>query len=336
VSDPGDAVERTRRGVGVFEVERGLISVGGRDRVRWLNGMISADVTTLEPGPTNSGCYALLLTPKGSIVADLHVLYGEAELRLELESAATPDVIARLDRYVVADDVVLQDVSRDQLRLAVEGPQAIRLLAAAGCPAAASLQPDAWLPARLGGVAVDVAAWGTSGESAFQLFVGPDDAHALRVALREAATGLDLVEAGPEALELLRIEAGVPRLGAELDEDVLPAEAGLTDRAVSFTKGCYTGQEIVARIESRGQVNHLLVGLSFDAGASLPRAGSKLRDGDREIGEVTSAGLSPHAGAIGLGYVRRPLHAAGTELAVDGGRARVTALPFVAPSKAEG
>jgi folate-binding protein YgfZ len=335
VSDPGDAAQRTRRGVGIFEVERGLISVRGRDRVRWLNGMISADVTTLEPGLAASGCYALLLTPKGSIIADLHVLCGEQELRLELEAAATPGVIARLERYVVADDVVLEDVSGEQLRLAVEGPQAIRLLAAAGCPAAGSLRPDAWLSARLGGVAVDVAAWGTSGESAFQLFAARGDANALRAALREAATGLDLVEAGSEVLELLRIEAGVPRLGAELDEDVLPAEAGLTERAVSFSKGCYTGQEIVARIESRGQVNHLLVGLRFAAGASLPHPGSKLFDGDREIGEVTSAALSPRAGAIGLGYVRRPLDAVGTVLAVAGGRARVASLPFVAPSQVE-
>ncbi len=331
MSDPGDAAERTRRGVGVFALERGVISVRGGDRVRWLNGMISADVATLEAGPSASGCYALLLTPKGSIIADLHVLHGEEQLRLELEAAATLGVIARLERYVVADDVVLVDVSQQQARFAVEGPQAIALLSQAGGPEVAGLQPDAWLPLRLGGIPVDVAAWGTSGEPAYQLFVAGGEALALRALLREASGGLGLVEAGPEALELLRIEAGTPRLGAELDEDVLPAEARLTERAVSFTKGCFTGQEIVARIESRGQVKHLLVGLSFDSETALPDPGTVLRDGDKEIGEVTSVCLSPRAGAIGLGYVRRPLDEPGTELALDGGVARVAALPFIAP-----
>ena len=167
MSAPGDAAERTRRGVGVFALERGVISVRGGDRVRWLNGMISADVATLEAGPSASGCYALLLTPKGSIIADLHVLHGEEQLRLELEAAATLGVIARLERYVVADDVGLMDVSQQQARFAVEGPQATALLSQAGGPEVAGLQPDAWLPLRLGGIPVDVAAWGTSGEPAY-------------------------------------------------------------------------------------------------------------------------------------------------------------------------
>ena len=338
MSREASVAERARRGVGVFEVERGVVSVSGRDRVRWLNGMVSADVAVLEPGSARSGCYALLLTPKGSIIADLHVLAGTDDLRLDVEASAVGDVIARLDRYVISEDVVLSDISGQQARLAVEGPQAADLLAGAGCPEAGGLAADGWLSACLSGVSVDIAAWGTSGEQAFQLFYAPGDGVALRTALREAG---DSVEGGPDDLELLRIEAGTPRLGAELDEDVLPAEARLVERAVSFTKGCYTGQEIVARIESRGQVNHLLIGLDFDAAAPLPEVGATLRDaeGEKAVGEVTSVCQSPHVGAIGLGYVRRPLAEPGTELSVDcapeGHRvARVAALPFVEPSAA--
>ena len=139
------------------------------------------------------------------------------------------------------------------------------------------------------------------------------------------------MEAGEDVLELLRIEAGCPRLGAELDEDVLPAEAHLTERAVSFTKGCYTGQEIVARIESRGRVNHLLVGLAFEA--ETPALGAPLREGERQVGEVTSVCVSPQCGAIGLGYVRRALAEPGTRLECEGGSVQVAALPFVAPGR---
>jgi folate-binding protein YgfZ len=139
------------------------------------------------------------------------------------------------------------------------------------------------------------------------------------------------VEGDRDTLEILRIEAGIPRLGAELDEDVFPAEAGLVARAVSLTKGCFTGQEIVARLESRGQVNHRLVGLRFE-GTAAPTPGEGLDDGDgKRVGEVTSGCVSPGAGAIGLGYVRRTLALAGTALRAGSRSVEVADLPLVAP-----
>lgn len=336
MSEVALAAARAREGAGLFATPRGLISIAGRDRVRWLNGMISGDVTLLAEGPERSGCYALLLTPKGGIVADLHVLFGEECLRLDVDVSATAEVIARLARYVVADDVTLEDVSAQVERLALEGPDAARLLARAGATQLEALRPDAWLATRIGETPVHVAAWGVSGEPAFQLYVPAGGSSAVRAALAGAAAraSLPFALAGPEALEVLRVEAGVPRQGLELDEDVLPAEARLTERAVSLTKGCYTGQEIVARVESRGRVNHLLVGLAFEASSALPAAGTALRDGDKRVGEVTSVALSQRCGPIGLGYVRRPLDVPGTELqleAVEGGLVRVSALPFVGP-----
>jgi folate-binding protein YgfZ len=149
-------------------------------------------------------------------------------------------------------------------------------------------------------------------------------------ALAEAGRSSGLVVAGDEVLEVLRIEAGIPRLGAELDEEVLPAEAHLNERAISFDKGCYTGQEIVARIDSRGQVQHLLVGLRFEDDA-LPEPGAALEAEGRRIGEVTSVCRSADHGSIGLGFVRRSHAAEGSEVRVGSGRrARVAELPFAA------
>jgi folate-binding protein YgfZ len=129
-------------------------------------------------------------------------------------------------------------------------------------------------------------------------------------------------------LEVLRIEAGRPRAGAEIGPDTLPAELRLVERAVSFTKGCYTGQEIVARMASRGRVGHLLVGIRFD-GDALPAANTPIRIGEAKVGEITSVARSPLAGAIGLGIVRKGFDAPGTLVDAGGCAGRVVELPFV-------
>jgi folate-binding protein YgfZ len=315
-----------RRGAGLFRLpQRGVLAVEGRDRVRWLDGMLSNDVAGLAPGPERSGCYALLLTRKGRIVADLRVLLRPEALWLELPRGAVAPVAETLGRFIVADDVVLRDASQELERLALEGPAAPEILEAAlGAPL--PLAAEAGADVELAGVHLLVAAFGWSGAPARQLFAPAGSGEGVAHALAEAGAARGLVEASAEALEILRIEAGVPRLGTELDEEVLPAEARL-ERAVSQTKGCYTGQEIVARLESRGHVNHRLVGLALE-GPTPPQVGAEIRAGDRGIGEVTSACLSPAAGAIALGYVRVPHDAPDTRLRVAGREARVTELPF--------
>ena len=323
----GEQAAAVRRSTGWFRLrERALLEVSGTDRVRWLNGMLSNDVAQLEPAGARSGCYALLLTPKGRIVADLHVLQRGDVFWLELSADAAARVEARLEKYIIADDVRLADRSREFVRLGLEGPRAADvvapLLGSAPAPA-----PDSWLDATLGGSRVALAAFGWSGEPGYQLFVPAQAADAAVAALDAAVRACGGIAADAQALEVLRIEAGIPRLGAELDEDVLPAEAHLTERAVSFTKGCYTGQEIVARLDARGQVQHLLVGLRFEDDG-LPAPGAGVEVGGRRIGEVTSACRSAVAGAIGLGYVRRAQAAADTEVSVSGRPARVAALPF--------
>ena len=322
----GAQAAAVRRAAGLFPLTgRGLLCVEGKDRLRWLDGMVTNDMAALEAGPERSGCFAALLTRKGRIVADLPVLLRPAALWLETAADAVEPVRTTLERFIVADDVALRDASGEVERLALEGPAAPAILESAlGAPLA--LAPEACAEVELAGVTLLVAAFGWSGAPAFQLLAPTGSADALAACLEGVGAAHGLVRAGEEALEILRIEAGIPRLGAELDEDVLPAEARL-ERAISTTKGCYTGQEIVARLASRGHVNHLLVGLRC-AGAQPPPVGAELFAEGRRIGEVTSACVSPAAGAIALGYVRRPLDAPGTRVEVDGGEARVSALPF--------
>jgi folate-binding protein YgfZ len=311
-----------RRGAGLFELDdRALLEVGGGDRVRWLQGQISNDVAGLAPG---EGCYATVLTVKGRIIADLHVLAREDVFWLETGAAALDAVRERLDRYIVADDVTLADASERFARLALEGARAGTVLEAAGAsPPPAEGATDVRIADR------DVVIWafGFGNEPAYQVLVAPGDASAVREALLAAGGSEGLVAADAETLETLRVESGVPALGRELDEEVFPAEARL-ERAISTTKGCYTGQEIVERIRSRGAVHYLLVGLRFDD--APPPPGTELHDaGGKRVGEVTSVARSPEAGAIGLGYLRRELEAPGTEVTAGDVPARVAALPFV-------
>jgi folate-binding protein YgfZ len=321
----------TRRSAGLFALEdRGLLLVQGGDRVRWLDGMVSNHVAGLAAGPERSGCYATLLTRQGRIVTDLRVLLRPDALWLELDRAALEPARAALQRFIIADDVVLHDASEDFGRLGLEGPAAPSLLETA-LGAALALAPDACAEVELAGQPVLVAAFGWSGLPARQLFTPPAAREAVAARLREAAGPDALVDAGPEALEILRIEAGVPRYGAELDEEVLPAEAGL-EHAISRTKGCYTGQEIVARLASQGRVKHRLVGFACEA--PPPPPGAAVEADGRRVGEVTSSCLSPDHGAISLGYARVPHDAAGTRVVIAGRDARVVSLPFPAAGSA--
>lgn len=314
-----------RRGVGLFPLRRGIIEVRGGDRVRWLNGMVTADVSRLAPGPSRSGCYALLLSHKGRILADMLVLERGDRFWLDTDAGQAASLLATLDRYLIADDVELRDASADFARYGIEGPGAAALVErATGAPP--ELAPDACADAEIGGVRVTLAAFGWSGEPAFQVFAPSAEAAAVESAL--VAAGGDAPVRGDDAtLEVLRIEAGIPRLGAELDDEVFPSEAKLVARAVSLSKGCFTGQEIVARIESRGQVHHQLVGLRFQGGA-LPEVGESLvlEAGGKAVGEVTSVCRSEGLGAIGLGFARRPHDAPGTVLLAGDVAARVAPL----------
>jgi folate-binding protein YgfZ len=255
------------------------------------------------------------------VVADLHVLARADAFWLELERAGVATVLERLSGYVIADDVTLADRSEDFARFALEGPHADEPLAAAsGEPIV--LTAHAWREVAIAGVRATVAAYGFTGQPAFQLIVPVAAAESVETEL--LAAGAEAASA--DVLERLRVEAGTPRLGRELDESVLPAEAGLDD-AISTSKGCYTGQEVVTRMRTRGRAAHRLVGLRFE-GERLPERGAPIEAEGGSIGQVTSAVRSPELGAVGLGFVRAELALPGASVRVAGAPAQIAALPL--------
>jgi folate-binding protein YgfZ len=326
-----DEVRSARTTAALFTLEdRGVVEVRGRDRVRFLQGQLTNDVAGLDPAGARSGCHALVLTPQGRIVADLHVLARPDAIWLETDRAAVPALIARLAKYVIADDVAIADHSTAWVRFGVEGPRAAEL-AAAAAGVRIEPEPDACVAVPIAGVDAVVAAFGWSGEPALQWLVPAAARAAAATELEASARRSGAALASAEALEVLRIEAGIPRFGAELGEQTLPAEVHLVERAVSLTKGCYTGQEIVARMQSRGRVGHLLVGLScVPASGSLPAPGTALWRAGSRVGEITSAACSPTAGAIALGFVRAAHAEPGTRFDLeDGTTTAIVPLPFV-------
>jgi folate-binding protein YgfZ len=317
-------IAAARTSAAVFALaDRAVLEVRGADRVTFLQGQLTNDVAALDPAGPRASCHALALTREGRIVAALRVVARPDRVWLETEASTATAARERLAKYVVADDVTIDDVTESFARIAVEGPQAQAALArAAG--SACQLAPDHASELRLGGASVVAVAFSLTGRDGVQLFAPREASDEIVTALVAA----DAVEGDAIALETLRIEAGLPRAGAELVPDTLPAELHLVERSVSFTKGCFTGQEVVARMHSRGRVGHLLVGLVLAADAGLPEPGATLeRDGTR-VGSITSVVQSPSHGPIALAIVRKGHELPDTELHVGERAARVVALPF--------
>jgi folate-binding protein YgfZ len=303
---------------------RGALSVCGPDAAELLHGLLTNDVKGLRPG---EGCHAALLTPKGRMRADLVVLRtAPGELLLDCEPSLGAPLAAILAGYVPFSRSTLADRTAECAVVHVEGPGAPALLEAAGLPVPAS--PFAHAAAAAAGIALRVARVSRAGGAGFDFLVRPESAGALAAFL--ADRGATPVE--PVDLERARIEAGIPRWGAELDETVLPNEAWLERTAISYTKGCYLGQETVARLKTYGHVNRHLVALLL-APESTVAPGAAVRSGDEVVGRVTSAVASERrGGGIALAYVKREHEAPGTRLDVEtaGGAAPgvVAAVPL--------
>lgn len=321
-----------RESAGVVDLSlRSRLVLTGEDRVRLLNGQVTNNVKDLPPG---RGCYAALVTNKGKMQSDLHIHVLAGEILLDFEPGLGAAIAARFDKYIIADDVQVIDAAPHYGLLSVQGPQAWSVVERLGLPWTQPLAPyhsSHITDATLGDLyCVNQPRLGTTG---FDLFIPVAAQAAVADKLVAAAKQMGGRACGWQALETARIEAGLPRFGAEMDETNLPPEAGIEGRAISYTKGCYIGQEVIARLRTYGQVAKALRGLRFVGGGELPRKGDKLFHGEKEAGYVSSALESPTLGAtIGLGYVRREHNQPGTELTVrtSGGpwTATVVELPF--------
>lgn len=318
---------RTRAAL-VDRSDRARLIISGADRRTYLHGLLTNDVAVLAAG---QGCYAAYLTPQGRMIADLFVYELGDVILLAMIGAVKEIVLAKLDQFIFSEDVQLGDVTGTFSQLAVIGPNAPTVAAAAlgsvSADVLSKLPPHGNLRASFGGQPAIVTRVTDTGEPGFDLFVERTALGDLTSALQSA--GVETVDA--ETAEAIRIEAGVPLFHRDMDEETIPLEAGIESRAISMTKGCYVGQEVIIRVLHRGhgRVARKLVGLTL-AGASVPPSGTAVRAGDREIGHVTSSTLSPALGRpIALAYVHRDFVEPATELVVDTARAVVTALPFV-------
>ena len=302
---------------------RGLLRITGSDRTTFLQGMVTNDVVKLQSG---QGTYAALLDIQGKVVSDLRVYVLAEELWLDLPAARANTVRQVFERHIIADDVEFVGNERTAL-VVLEGPQAARMAMRVFGESVEDLPPLAHREMRLDGDCVRLAAVTHTGESGYVVFGGP--ATAARLWQRCQAAGAEPV--GMEALDVLRLEAGIPWYGHEMDESMLISEAGL-EAAISYHKGCYLGQEVVERIAARGQVHRKLVGLVCE-GQIVSPPNSKLVCDGKEAGWITSAPWSPaRASIIALGYLQREYWDAGGEMSVTlpqgSTPARVTPLPF--------
>lgn len=313
-----------REGCALLE-ESGVspVTLSGEDRVRFLNGLVTCDVRRLAPG---QGAYGFFTDAKGHILADVVVRALPDRLFLELATAQRESLVEHLETYVVADRVEIHRVE-DHLGVTVAGARSaepwMRLLQER------ALSPEPWghLEAELSGQPLLVAADRRLGVPAWTAWTPAANASELRTALL-AVAGPRLARAiAPSALETVRVEAGVPWFGRDFGPQNLPQETGL-EEAVSYDKGCYLGQEVIARLHYRGQVARQLRRLRFD-GLERPPLGVGLLDETREVGRVSSAVASPATGRItGLAMVQRRAIAAGTRLdCVGGGVAEVLGEP---------
>ena len=309
--------------------DRGRVVVTGADRASYLQGLLTNDVVALRPG---QGCYAAYLTAQGRMIADLHV-YELGDLMLLVMAGGVKDgVLAKLDQFIFTEDVQLGDVTDTFAQIAVVGPDASRTVAAllpgVSVDTLQALAEHGNLRTEWAGGAAIVTRVTDIGEAGYDLYVERARSDDLKAAL--GASGA--LEMDEPTVEALRIESGVPLFQRDMDEATIPLEAGIESRAISFSKGCYVGQEVIIRVLHRGhgRVVRRLVGLRFD-GPQIPAPGTTIRSGDRTIGDVTSSTHSPALNSpIALGYVHRDFVEPGTKVAAGESSGEVVALPFVA------
>jgi tRNA-modifying protein YgfZ len=291
--------------------ERGKLLVSGAEAAEYLQGQLTNDVEALGPGES---LYAALLDRKGHMQGDMRVLRsGEGtDIWIDTEPEALDAVRRHLEMYKVGREVEVADLTAERAILSLIGPRAVEIAGTAALP------ENVCEEAKVSGSGC--LAVGTS--TGIDLIVEAAE----RDRVGEALLAAGAVEVSPTAAEILRIESGRPRFGAEMGTETMPAEAGIVERAVSFTKGCYIGQETVARLHYKGKPNRHLRGLRLSAPAE---PGASLRLGEKEVGRLGGAAVSPALGPLGLAILRREAEPGATvTVGEDGVTAEVVALPF--------
>jgi len=328
---PGQYQAVRENGAGLIDLSsRGRITVGGSEAVMFLNGLITNDMKTLLDGQWMSAAFPNV---QGRLIAAVRVvrllddISDTPRFLLDTEAATHKAVLKTIERFTLAGDFRVTDVTAETKMLSVQGKRSLAAVRAVLGEPIGELRGDGVVVTRWNDIEVTVIRASHTAEDGFDLVV--DLAHAEAIANELISTGV--LPVGDETFEILRIEAGIARFGTDMDETNVVSETNLDD-AVSFTKGCYIGQEIIARIKYRGHVAKKLSGLIFE-GSKLVEAGVVIKSVDgKDVGRITSVAFSPKLDkAIALGYVRYEHLAAGTDVVVGEGqlKAKVADLPFV-------
>jgi aminomethyltransferase len=311
-----------RESVALFDTNwHAVIALAGPDRVRYLNAILSSNIQLLGEG---RGTLGLLLNPQGHILAELEV-YALPDKLLTLSHASVRErTAATLDKYIIMDDVQLDDLTDQVGSFAIEGPRAAVIVQQA-CAIALEDMPEMSIrEATIERISCHFLRRSHFGEPGAEFIVRREFLPLLWQILGSAVKVHGGEPIGMAALNSLRLESRLPWFPLDFNDAMIPHEAAIEETHVSFTKGCYTGQEIVERVRSRGHVNRRRVRLRFFT-KNAPASGTKLRAGGAEVGYVTSAAYSPLQGtAIGMAIVRRESGSPGTELDFDGGQAGVS------------
>jgi len=331
-----DALEtewsRARESVVVFDTGyHAVFELAGPDRARYLNAVTSGDVNGLAAGQGTPG---LLLNPQGHILADLETYALEDRFLVTSHASVGQRTLETLDKFIIMDDCMLTAVTERWASCAVGGPRATEALLAASGVAFDSLPLFEHRAARVAGVECRVLRRAYFGAAGAEILAPRESIVPVWQALLEAARRAGGGAIGWDAVNALRIEERARWFGYDFDDTVIPHEAGIENTHISYTKGCYTGQEIVERVRSRGRLNRWLSLLEF-SGDAAPERGAKLLADGKEWGHVTSAAYSPERkGVIGFGYLRREHNRAGDELQCAARTARVIESPASEPKHA--
>jgi aminomethyltransferase len=314
-------------GCGIYRLDRAHIALTGSDRVRWLNGMVTNNVRDLVSG---RGGYAFLLNPQGKIQADLYAFNRGESLVIETESAQVETVLQIFDRYIIMDDVEVENLAGKVAVIGLAGAKSEVVLEAAMpalSPQKAGGQGRDTLGlagAKVEDVEVTVVRGDNPAVPNYEIWTSPEGAEVIwNALLRDGAE-----EVHGDALETLRIACGIPKFGQDIRQRDLPQETG-QEQALNFSKGCYIGQEIVERIRSRGAVHRMFTG--FEVEGTTPSPGLRIQEDGKDVAEITSVATLPiHGGerTLALGYGRREVMLPGKEFVAGETKVRVSALPF--------
>ena len=318
----GDAAEEERFAVEsvalIDKTYRAYLTFTGPDRVRYLNAILTNNIKDLTVG---QGIVSLLLNPQGRILAEIETYAREEALFCVSYQMIRARLVEWLEKYIIMDDVTLTDDTDAFGTLALEGPRTIETVKRLSGVDLASQDELVQLDARVGGVACKISRRSPGGVAGAEFLAAREDLEKLWRTLQAAAREDGGGTMGYEALSARRLAQGIPWFGYDFGEQQIPHEAGLENSHISYTKGCYTGQEIVERVRSRGQVNRRRVRLKFDGDAVPPPGAPLLADG-KEIGHVTRAAKSWHPPAVlAMAYVRREQAEPGTQVQWAGGAA---------------